>query len=179
MEKDFMLGSRGMLHDKKGQTNGGGIINLEVDSYYFLGRGKQISANGYPLWNHRDIKEPNIMGGTGGYVFIKTSEAGDDNKFDTYAKIECMGGNGKNNGHGGSGGIVFFDGTNSLGLNNIRINGGLGDNGWRIERFGTNAASGTAHWTALDALLIDNAYHRSDKKTAVDVLKGRKTQYYK
>lgn len=84
-----------------------------------------------------------------------------------------MGGFGKNNGHGGSGGIMFFDGSNALGLNNVQINGGLGDNGWRTERFGTNAASGTVHWTILDALLIDNGYHRSDKKTRVDVLKGR------
>ena len=119
------------------------------------------------------------MGGSGGYVFIHTNEVGDSNKFDPYARLQCIGGYGKNKGHGGSGGIMFFSGTNAAGLNNTRINGGLGDKGWFTARFGTNAASGTAYWKKLDTLLIDNGYHRSDKKTSIRVIKGRATQYYR
>lgn len=103
-----------------------------------------------------------------------THEVADTNKWETYANIEAMGGFGKNDGHGGSGGIMYFDGTNALGQNSIHINGGLGDKGWNMDRFGTNAASGTCYWTVLDALLIDNSYHHTDKKTRVHVIK-RKT----
>lgn len=55
LDEESMLGSMGMNLQRVVDTRGGGIVNLVVDSYYFLGRGKQISANGFPLYNNNTI----------------------------------------------------------------------------------------------------------------------------
>ena len=70
---------------------------------------------------------------------------------------------------------MYFDGSNDLGLQNVRIQGGYGDKGtsWGSKRHGTNAASGTCYWSKLDSLLIDNKWLRTDKKTTIQIKKGR------
>ena len=59
-------------------------------------------------------------GGSGGYIFVKTSENSGENKVD--GTIEAFGGNGLGGGFGGAGGVVVFDAN--LPAEKITVRGG-------------------------------------------------------
>ena len=50
----------------------------------------------------------NLNGGSGGYVYVNTQQMYGKNIFDQYARIEVIGGYGKNKGMGGAGGVIVF-----------------------------------------------------------------------
>lgn len=89
-----------------------------------------------------------MHGGSGGYIYINTREESGRNRLDRKASIEAMGGYGKNQGLGGAGGVLFFDGSVRLGYRNAKVNGGLGGAAYiDAEPKGCSAgAAGTAHW---------------------------------
>ena len=89
-----------------------------------------------------------MHGGSGGYIYINTREKTSRNRFDKKASVEAMGGYGKNQGLGGAGGVVFYDGSVRKGYSSTYVNGGLGGDAYlNAEPEGCSAgAAGTAHW---------------------------------
>ena len=95
------IGSRGMSKPYDIDTMGGGRVHINVDSVNLLDQaGVQISANGLPL--EKSDEKDDLNGGTGGYIYIKTSEKYQKNKDE--GQIQAVGGFGKNQGLGGAGG---------------------------------------------------------------------------
>lgn len=130
-------------------------------------------ANGFPLGEA--VHEGNINGGSGGHIYIKTAEVNDRNDVSWYSSIDTMGGFGKNKGHGGSGGVIYYDGTFESGIYMAEIAGGLGGNGNDDTKIKgcSNGASGTAYWKGLDELMVDNRNHETDKVTPIEVVNNR------
>lgn len=50
------------------------------------------------------------MGGSGGYIYVKTMNNINQNVIGTSFTIEAQGGFGSNENYGGSGGVIVFDG---------------------------------------------------------------------
>ena len=102
------------------------------------------------------------------------------NKLHWRAGVEVIGGYGKNNGFGGSGGIVYFDGTFRLGLRTTFVYGGLGGNDYKDSEVEgcANGASGTAYWVVYDVLMANNKDHPSNKVTNVGVTLNRNKEEY-
>ena len=96
------------------------------------------------------------------------------------AAVEAVGGYGKNKGFGGSGGIIYFDGTFKEGLRTTLVHGGLGGNYYKdSEPKGCgNGASGTSYWKVYDVLMANNKDHDSDKVTNVGVTLDRNKEEY-
>ena len=81
---------------------------MNIDSLLLVGKGSQISANGLPLKEAKESELGNLYGGSGGYIYINTKQKYGKNSFDTEARIEAIGGYGKNKGAGGAGGVIVF-----------------------------------------------------------------------
>jgi len=106
-----------------------------------------------------------LHGGTGGYIYINTSESLARNYVSSGVRIQAKGGYGKNRGYGGAGGIVVGGSTFTY-IFSIDAEGGLaGPTGGRWNRTCGNAAAGTTYFWALDLLLIENKGHMSNKWT--------------
>ena len=122
-----------------------------------------------------EVLEDDLNGGSGGSIYLKTSEVYDTNNVSWWSEIEAMGGNGKNKGFGGAGGTIYYDGTFDSGIFMAEISGGLGGNGNENRTIkGCDAgASGTAYWSGEDSLMLDNRNHDSDKVTPLNVAKDR------
>lgn len=116
-----------------------------------------------------------MNGGSGGYIYINTSEKNGLNKIYWKASVEVIGGYGKNKGFGGAGGTVYFDGSFKQGPRTTYIHGGLGGNEYQdpeLKGCG-NGASGTAYWKVYDVLMANNKDHNSNKVTNVQVTEDR------
>ena len=74
------------------RTAGGGRIHIEVESFSLQGRGRQITAVGLPNAGARSSE--NLNGGSGGYIYIKTSEKKSQSKLFYGARIDVSGGYG-------------------------------------------------------------------------------------
>ena len=120
-------------------------------------------------------------GGSGGYIYIRTAQAGGDNDIHPDARITALGGYGKNFGVGGAGGVIVAEVTDDLNLDvsAMDAHGGLAGDGWISNdaddpsagspACGT-AAAGTVYLT--DELMgghldVHNAYYASDRFTVV------------
>jgi hypothetical protein len=66
-----------------------------------------------------------LNAGSGGNIYIKTANEYNQNFIDTGARIEAVGGFGKNKGYGGAGGRIVFDGSFRSGFTNTFVHGGL------------------------------------------------------
>lgn len=86
---------------------------MNVDSTHFQGDGKSntIEANGWP--RDSTTKSGTYHGGSGGYIYIKTTNiyGKHNNAESSNWIISASGGDGKENGFGGSGGIIIVDGN--------------------------------------------------------------------
>lgn len=116
---DF-YGSMGKAGDST--TAGGGSIIIIVDSVYLEGQDIKLASNGLPEENTQ--LDQTRSGGSGGYVYISTSNLQNENYIDPYFTIEAVGGYGIQGGLGGSGGIVVADGNLTLDSYNVRASGG-------------------------------------------------------
>lgn len=107
-----------------------------------------------------------MNGGSGGYIYINTTNKRNDNYISNDARIEARGGFGKNKGLGGSGGVIV-GGKNFRHIFNSIADGGLGGSYYDNSIFANcaNAAAGTQYFWSLDLMIIDNKNHLSDKYT--------------
>jgi hypothetical protein len=55
-----------------------------------------------------------LVGGSGGYVYIKTMNKLQENVIGEKFRVEAQGGHGTHGNYGGSGGVIIFDGGFSL-----------------------------------------------------------------
>ena len=79
--KAGLYGSMGMPKDDS--TGGGGKVYINVDSIQLHKEGAQLRANGAP---NRDKKDnDDLHGGSGGYIYVKTSEKSKANDIDKLA----------------------------------------------------------------------------------------------
>ena len=113
MKEMQLMGSMGHYSertvDRDRSTGGGGHIHISVENLNFTGTsGRQLQANGLPDLDKQDNDDLN--GGSGGYIYVKTKNAKRENTISPSAQIEAKGGNGKNQGLGGSGGVIILDG---------------------------------------------------------------------
>lgn len=102
------------------ESSGGGRIVITADSLFLNGSTSQIQANARPY--SRNSTANSLSGGSGGYIYIQTSNRFAPNLVNS--TVEAKGGSGNGNGFGGSGGIIVFDGNFSLDMNLINAAGG-------------------------------------------------------
>jgi len=97
------------------------------------------------------------------------------NNVSWYSSIEVLGGFGKNEGHGGAGGVVYFDGSFDHGIYMAEVAGGEGGNANKESKIKgcSNGASGTAYFKGIDELMLDNRNHFTDKETPINVKLNR------
>ena len=83
---------------------------ISVDSVNFYGSVVRIQANGLPLAIGVSTKDTDVRhGGSGGFIFINTTQLINKNNIDTGVAIQANGGHGKSGGFGGSGGMVILN----------------------------------------------------------------------
>lgn len=92
-------------------TGGGGHVNLAVESI-ILRSGATVEANGAPIRSKPDADDLN--GGSGGYIFVSTSNIWNKNTIESFANFSAIGGFGKNKGVGGAGGAIVLSGNFSF-----------------------------------------------------------------
>jgi len=82
----------------------------------------QIQANAGPFANKNiSVIEP---GGSGGYIYISTSNTRFNNSVGVSSTIQAQGGFGIGASFGGSGGIIIFDGNFTMNQNQTSAAGG-------------------------------------------------------
>ncbi|CDW79197.1 UNKNOWN [Stylonychia lemnae] len=103
------IGSQGIKGDIN--TNGGGRIIIMADSVVLQGKSDKLLANGLPLAiNRTSGKDQTTLrhGGSGGYIYLNTSQRIQKNQIDNGVKFQANGGNGKIGGSGGAGGQIIL-----------------------------------------------------------------------
>mmetsp|Transcript_41110 Transcript_41110/g.62471 ORF Transcript_41110/g.62471 Transcript_41110/m.62471 type:complete len:179 (+) Transcript_41110:424-960(+) len=166
MKDNTLIGSVGESSPLDTSTQGGGHIQIKVDSVSLRGGGVPLEANGLPIATKSD--PDNLNGGSGGYIYIKTTNQFGNNTFDD-STIQALGGFGKNRGYGGSGGVIVLDGDFNREdvLKNFDVYGGKAGPDYDTARpLGCgNGASGTVYHIQNDLLLLDNNRKTTTKST--------------
>ena len=160
------MGSIGKANDQ--ETAGGGRIVLIADAVTLRGAGEKIQANAKPYVDF-ERKDYNLQGGSGGYIYVKTSNMNNTNSIDKEAKITAKGGIGVGKTGGGSGGVIVFDDAFEIPSEQVEANGGKSDH--ETEDGCANGAAGTIWYKPKDFLLVDNQFLPSNKKTVIKVPK--------
>eukprot|EP00347_Sterkiella_histriomuscorum_P018113 403346737 len=163
------IGSQGISGDI--YTNGGGRVILIVDSLRIEGKGDKIQANGGPLPINRKINNDFTVreGGSGGYIYIKTSQNITKNSIESGARIVANGGHGKNGGNGGAGGQIIFEKL-LIDINYVTANPGqtldyMNNIDLRQTQICRNGGPGMIYFVDLDLLSINSAATSTTKKT--------------
>lgn len=99
------MGSCGKRDDV--ETAGGGRIVLIADSVKFDGPGEKLSANARPFADF-SRKTYSLEGGSGGYIYVSTTNLLKNNTISDVASISAQGGLGIGSYSGGSGGVIVF-----------------------------------------------------------------------
>merc|ERR1719181_1851610 len=86
---DEEIGSIGKPNDV--ETAGGGRVVIIADSVDFEGEGAKVQANARP-YSDFTKRRYSLSGGSGGYVYIKTTNAHNDNKISDDSRVEAQGG---------------------------------------------------------------------------------------
>jgi len=126
-----------------------------------------LQANGYPL--ESDWVSGQVMGGSGGAVFLTTYNRFQQNTIGTDAAIQAMGGYGKGGGFGGSGGMIYLNGTfpkpttNNYGADSSPDNlayfnaqGGKSTYTYGFTKNCQNGGAGTVYWALDEMVYVDN-----------------------
>lgn len=168
---DKQSGSYG-LHDDI-ETAGGGRIVIYADSVTFSGDGEVLSANARPFADFERGSYP-LAGGSGGYIFVSTSNKDKNNTVSEDVTISAQGGQGIGEYGGGSGGVIVFDDQFHLTTSRVKVNGGQADMEIDQEDAGCmNGGSGTIYYKFNDTLVMDNAEMNSTAFTIVKVPEGK------
>lgn len=147
------------------ETAGGGRIVVFADSVEFTGAGDKLQANARP-YQGRDAKYA-LAGGSGGYIYVATSNQYNENRIDPVATISAVGGFGTQGAFSGSGGVIVLDDNFAIPVEQVSANGGTAD----VETEGGcgNGAAGTIWYRPEDALYVDNKDTETDKMTVVTI----------
>eukprot|EP00347_Sterkiella_histriomuscorum_P024011 403332615 len=163
------IGSQGISGDI--YTNGGGRVIFIVDSLRIEGKGDKIQANGGPLPLNRKINNDLKVreGGSGGYIYIKTTQNITKNSIESGARIVANGGHGKNGGNGGAGGQIIFEKL-LIDINYVTANPGqtldyMNNIDLRQTQICRNGGPGMIYFVDLDLLSINSAATPTTKKT--------------
>ena len=89
------------------ETAGGGRIVVIADSVEFKGSGDRLQANARPYKGYDRKYE--LAGGSGGYIFVSTTNSYNPNIIDPKITISAVGGHGIQGSYSGSGGVIVFD----------------------------------------------------------------------
>jgi hypothetical protein len=129
--------------------------------------GSTIQANAFPLAEKAKDAPYRMVGGSGGYVYIKTGNSYNQNAIGERFRVEAKGGNGANGSFGGSGGVIIFDGGFDVRTEQVTAAGGAAYNTEiNIDGCG-NGAAGTLYYKNHSKLVIDNENKLTPKKTIV------------
>jgi hypothetical protein len=106
-----------------------------------------------------------LTGGSGGYIYIKTTNEFAENSIDEAAEISATGGYSVGNHTSGAGGVIVFDENFHIPFKQVHANGGVandqGEGGCR------NGAAGTVWMVQNDTLVVDNNKTDSTQFTTV------------
>jgi hypothetical protein len=119
---DNEIGSIGKANDV--ETAGGGRIVIYADSVTFEGEGAKIQANARP-YSDFTARRYSLPGGSGGYIYVKTTNANKENSFSADSTIEARGGYAIGDNTSGSGGVILFDGGFNFSSDQVFANGGV------------------------------------------------------
>ena len=159
------MGSMGRANDA--ETAGGGRIVLLADSLSVTGWGLSLQSNALPSEAEARASEYEMVGGSGGYIYVKTMNELQENDLSQGFRIEARGGYGTGKNFGGSGGVIVFDGGFELRPEQVSTAGGLAMK-TEINHDGCgNGAAGTLFYAAQNKLLIDNEHKLTTKKTVI------------
>lgn len=65
-----------------------------------------------------------MVGGSGGYIYVKTTNSLGENDLGDKFRVEAQGGHGTLSHYGGSGGVIIFDGGFSVRTQQVTAAGG-------------------------------------------------------
>ena len=165
---NFQVGSMAEWNPKIKGTSGGGYIYMNIDSTHFDGDGQKntVEANGWP--QPSSSKSGTYYGGSGGYIHIKTTNIYAKNNVNSNNWIiSATGGDGKQDGFGGSGGIIILDGKFSVSYYNYKALGGMAGADVDNESGCGTGAAGTVYFEQQHLLFIGNGNRKTNKKTIV------------
>lgn len=165
------IGSIGKPNDV--ETAGGGRIVIYADSVTLEGEGAKIQANARP-YSDFAARRYSLPGGSGGYIYVKTTNENKANTIADESRIEAMGGHAIGDYTAGSGGVVVFDGGFKVSADKVFVNGGVAE---RQDESGcANGASGTVYRVEEDSLVIDNKGTKVEASTVLSIPEERTHQ---
>ena len=130
--------------------------------------GAKLSADGLPLKSFKG-EEPfdKLSGGSGGYIYVHTTNLHESNSIHPEATISATGGHGVGKAGAGSGGAIVLDGGLVLATQKIDASGGL-------SAECSHAAAGSIWIRHEDRLVIDNKDKVTVKYTLISAPKHLK-----
>ena len=165
---DEEIGSIGKPNDV--ETAGGGRVVIYADSVSFEGEGAKIQANARP-YEDFTARRYSLPGGSGGYIYVKTANAHNENSLEAGSRVEARGGYGIGEFTSGSGGVVVFDGGFNVPQDDVHVNGGVSDQD--TESGCGNGAAGTVYRVEEDSLVVDNKGIKLEAATTVAIPEER------
>lgn len=162
------IGSIGKANDV--ETAGGGRIVIYADSVALEGVGAKIQANARP-YSDFTARRYSLPGGSGGYIYVKTTNSNGPNTIADESRIEAKGGYAIGDHTSGSGGVVVFDGGFQVSADKVFVNGGVAQ---REDESGcANGASGTIYRVEDESLVIDNKNIKVEASTVLTIPEER------
>lgn len=149
------------------ESAGGGRIVIYADSVYFYGPGQKLSANARP-YEDAEEKSYSLAGGSGGYIYVKTTNYITNNTLDELAELSARGGKGFGGYGAGSGGVVVLDEEFALSSMKIHVSGGQAGN-QTDEHNCLNGGSGTIYHVQNDTLVARNEERKTKSRTILRV----------
>ena len=162
------IGSIGKPNDV--ETAGGGRVVIFADSVTFDGEGAKIQANARP-YSDFTARRYSLPGGSGGYIYVKTTNANKENAIAAESTIEAKGGYAIGDHTSGSGGVIVFDGGFSVPTDRVVVNGGVAQR--KTESGCANGAPGSVFRVEDDSLVIDNKDIKVEAETVLTIPKDR------
>jgi hypothetical protein len=123
------------------ETSGGGRIVIIAESVVFNGFSAPLSANGMPYLT-LDQSPYQEVGGSGGYIYVNTTNKFLPNLLSKDISIESKGGFGTS---GGSGGVIVLEGLFFLDDSQVIAVGGSSTNKSQIASGCGDGAAGTVY----------------------------------
>ena len=159
-----MLGSIGHADDV--ETAGGGRVVVIADSVTLEGEGEKIQANARP-YDDFSKRSYSLTGGSGGYIYVKTTNTYKENTIDKESKISARGGYAIGDHAAGSGGVIVFDDNFHIPFRQVSAAGGVAEDQGKDGC--NNGAAGTVFMVKNNTLVVDNNRTQTTSLTFVQV----------
>lgn len=159
------MGSIGQPGDA--ETSGGGRMVIVADSMNLTGWGSPLQANAKPSLEESRTTTYHLVGGSGGYMYLKTANKYNKNNLGEKFRVEAQGGHGTHSNYGGSGGVIIFDGGFSVRHEQVTAAGGSSVKSSINQDGCGNGAAGTLFYRHESKLVVDNENKPTPKKTVL------------